>query len=82
MTSQDGPGQDRPGRDGQGQDRDPERRDPQGTARAADAAEPVVLEDLVEGGEPSCYAHMVCIDCGAVDSEGHLPGCVSAPTDA
>jgi len=77
VTSQDGPGQ-----DPQGRDRDPERRSPQDAARTADAAEPIVLEELVEGGEPSCYAHMVCIDCGAMDSEAHLPGCPSAPTDA
>ncbi len=77
MTSRD-----RPGRDPEGRDGDPQRRGPQDTARAADQAEPIVLEELVEGGEPSCYAHMVCIDCGAVDSEGHLPGCPSAPTDA
>jgi hypothetical protein len=76
VTSQDRPGQDGPGRG------DPERRDPRDTARAADAAEPVVLEELAEGGEAACYAHVVCIDCGAVDSEGHLPGCVSARTDA
>jgi hypothetical protein len=77
VTSQDPPGPDSPGRDG-----DPQRSGPQDTARAADADEPIVLEELVEGGEPSCYAHMVCVDCGAVDSEAHLPGCPSAPTDA
>jgi predicted ArsR family transcriptional regulator len=28
-----------------------------------------------EGGEPACWAHLVCPDCGAVEGEGHRPGC-------
>lgn len=28
-----------------------------------------------EGGDPVCYAHLVCADCGAVTSEGHRAGC-------
>jgi len=28
-----------------------------------------------EGGDPVCYAHLVCPDCGAVTSEGHRAGC-------
>jgi hypothetical protein len=31
-----------------------------------------------EGGEPVCWAHLVCPDCGAMESEGHRPGCGSA----
>ena len=31
-----------------------------------------------EGGEAACYAHLVCPECGAVTTEGHLPGCTSA----
>jgi alkylhydroperoxidase family enzyme len=30
-------------------------------------------------GEPACYAHLVCPECGAVTSESHRPGCPLAP---
>ena len=36
--------------------------------QSAEPAEP-------EGGEPACFAHLVCPECGAVVSEGHAPGC-------
>lgn len=39
----------------------------------APAAEPVT-----EGGDPVCWAHLVCMECGAVVSEGHRDGCQSA----
>ena len=32
-----------------------------------------------EGGEPACWAHLVCPDCGAMESEGHSADCGSAP---
>lgn len=31
-----------------------------------------------EGGEPACWAHLVCPECGAMESEGHRQGCGSA----
>ena len=34
------------------------------------------------GGEPACYAHLVCPECGSVTTEGHRPGCSMDPTAA
>ena len=28
-----------------------------------------------EGGDPVCWAHLVCEECGAITTEGHRPGC-------
>jgi len=31
------------------------------------------------GGESSCYAHLLCLDCGVVlDGSAHRPGCARA----
>jgi hypothetical protein len=30
------------------------------------------------GGDAACWAHLVCPECGAVTTEGHLPGCALA----
>lgn len=35
-----------------------------------------------EGGEPACWAHLVCPECGAITSEGHRPECALAPDTA
>jgi hypothetical protein len=31
--------------------------------------------DDTEGGDPVCWAHLVCEECGAVTTEGHRAGC-------
>lgn len=31
--------------------------------------------DFSEGGESACWAHLVCPECGAMTTEGHLSGC-------
>ena len=28
-----------------------------------------------QGGDPVCWAHLVCPECGAIVSEGHRDGC-------
>ena len=33
------------------------------------------LEDDEEGGDPVCWAHLVCDECGAITTEGHRAGC-------
>ena len=44
--------------------------------------EPVADLADEEGGDPVCWAHLVCPECGAVTTEGHRPGCQSAGTVA
>jgi uncharacterized protein YeaO (DUF488 family) len=31
-----------------------------------------------EAGDPACFAHLVCPECGAVVTEGHRPSCAQA----
>lgn len=31
--------------------------------------------EAVDGGDPACWACLVCQECGAVISEGHRAGC-------
>ncbi len=33
------------------------------------------VEDVDSPGEPACWAHLVCPQCGGVLTEGHSPGC-------
>ena len=44
---------------------------------------PAAARPEPEGGEPACYANLVCPECGAlVDRPGaHRPGCPAAATD-
>jgi hypothetical protein len=32
-------------------------------------------EEWEEGGDPACWAGLVCPECGAVTTEGHREGC-------
>jgi hypothetical protein len=34
--------------------------------------------EFEEGGDPVCWAHLVCPECGAIVSEGHRAGCAEA----
>jgi uncharacterized protein YeaO (DUF488 family) len=41
-----------------------------------------VLRQPVEsdqGGDAVCWANLVCPECGAIETEGHRPGCAQAP---
>jgi hypothetical protein len=58
---------------------EPLRENPEPAAEAVPAtsgtlaaAEP---EEAGEGGDPACWACLVCQECGAVISEGHRTGC-------
>jgi hypothetical protein len=31
--------------------------------------------DFEQAGEPACWAHLVCPECGAMINEGHRSGC-------
>jgi hypothetical protein len=61
----------------------PPRADP---AADTSAARPVLrlvtpLEDdaeETEGGDPVCWAFLVCDECGAITTEGHRSGCPQA----
>jgi hypothetical protein len=46
---------------------------PTATGQQADEALPLGWAD--EAGDPACWAALVCPECGAVLSEGHLAWC-------
>ncbi len=31
--------------------------------------------EQASGGDPACWAHLVCLECGAVETDGHREGC-------
>jgi hypothetical protein len=35
--------------------------------------------DEEQGGEPACFANLVCPECGSVVTEGHAADCAAAP---
>jgi hypothetical protein len=49
--------------------------DPQ---RAASETQPATESPETAGGDPACWAGLVCQECGAVISEGHRAGCSQA----
>lgn len=54
-----------------------------GISQAAVLAELLRAEDNDDGGDPACWANLVCAECGAVVSEGHRQGCPAhKPADA
>ena len=36
---------------------------------------PLAEDDDSEVGDPVCWAHLVCDECGAITTEGHRAGC-------
>jgi uncharacterized protein YeaO (DUF488 family) len=53
--------------------------------RAVDISQAAVLAQVLRqdagpdaGGEAVCWAHLVCPDCGAIETEGHRAGCSQA----
>jgi hypothetical protein len=58
------------------------------TGVVTEAERPVRLEMLAgpadacgaeeQGGEPACFANLVCPECGSVVTEGHAAGCAAA----
>ena len=57
--------------------------------RDVDISQAAVLAQILrqdvepdEGGDPVCCAHLVCPDCGAIDTGGHRAGCELAGPDA
>jgi hypothetical protein len=52
--------------------------------RAAPEADGSVSDEDTggEGGDPACWAALLCPECGGVagDGSGHWPGCANAPS--
>jgi uncharacterized protein YeaO (DUF488 family) len=48
-----------------------------GISQAAVLAEVLSAGENSEGGDPACWASLICAECGAVVSEGHRQGCAA-----
>jgi hypothetical protein len=46
---------------------------PPAQERAAD--ERAADQEYEEGGDPVCWAHLVCPECGSITTEGHAADC-------
>ena len=54
------------------------RPDPYDRSASADVPPPAPdLDD--EPGDPACWAHLVCPECGGIADGSHRPGCSQAP---
>ncbi len=48
-----------------------------GISQAAVLADLLGAEENEAGGDPACWANLICAECGAVVSEGHRQGCTA-----
>jgi len=60
-------------------DRVPDRCHSSGAADQPLAVPDEPAAEPPEGGDPACWVHLVCPECGAVAGESHRPECESAP---
>jgi tellurite methyltransferase len=50
------------------------------TGRSAGARDAMEMAEESEGGDPACWAGLICSECGAVVDDGHhRPGCSALP---